>query len=90
MTTIVNTHDMNSVMEIGEKIVFISEGEKCWEGNKNEILNSDCEALNDFVFANALAKQLQIACMENKHLSTFPSPRNQHTHLFSLIYACPF
>jgi phospholipid/cholesterol/gamma-HCH transport system ATP-binding protein len=59
MTTIVNTHDMNSVMEIGEKIIFISEGLKCWEGNKNEILNSDCEKLNDFVFANSLAKQLR-------------------------------
>jgi phospholipid/cholesterol/gamma-HCH transport system ATP-binding protein len=59
MTTIVNTHDMNSVMEIGEKIIFISEGLKCWEGNKNEILNSDCETLNDFVFANSLAKKLR-------------------------------
>jgi phospholipid/cholesterol/gamma-HCH transport system ATP-binding protein len=59
MTTIVNTHDMNSVMEIGEKIVFISEGIKCWEGNKNDILNSDCETLNDFVFANSLAKKLR-------------------------------
>jgi len=59
MTTIVNTHDMNSVMKIGEKIVFISNGEKCWEGSKNDILNSDCEPLNDFVFANALAKQLR-------------------------------
>jgi phospholipid/cholesterol/gamma-HCH transport system ATP-binding protein len=59
MTTIINTHDMNSVMEIGEKIVFISEGVKCWEGNKNEILNSDCDSLNDFVFANSLAKKLR-------------------------------
>jgi phospholipid/cholesterol/gamma-HCH transport system ATP-binding protein len=59
MTTIVNTHDMNSVMEIGEKIIFISDGVKCWEGNKNEILNSDCETLNDFVFANSLAKKLR-------------------------------
>ncbi len=59
MTTIVNTHDMNSVMEIGEKIVFINEGIICWEGSKNEILHSDCEILNDFVFANALAKQLR-------------------------------
>jgi phospholipid/cholesterol/gamma-HCH transport system ATP-binding protein len=61
MTTIVNTHDMNSVMEIGEKILFISDGEKCWEGNKNEILNSDCAKLNDFVFANSLAKKLRSA-----------------------------
>jgi phospholipid/cholesterol/gamma-HCH transport system ATP-binding protein len=60
MTTIVNTHDMNSVMEIGEKIVFISDGTKCWEGNKNEILNSDCDTLNDFVFANSLAKKLRV------------------------------
>jgi phospholipid/cholesterol/gamma-HCH transport system ATP-binding protein len=59
MTTIVNTHDMNSVMEIGEKIIFISDGIKCWEGNKNEILHSDCETLNDFVFANSLAKKLR-------------------------------
>lgn len=59
MTTIVNTHDMNSVMEIGEKIIFISEGVKCWEGNKKEIFNSDNEKFNDFVFANSLAKQLR-------------------------------
>jgi len=59
MTTLVNTHDMNSVMENGEKIIFIEEGEKCWEGNKNQILKSDCVILNDFVFANALAKQLK-------------------------------
>ncbi len=61
MTTIVNTHDMNSVMENGEKIIFIEEGEKCWEGTKNEILKSDCLILNDFVFANALAKQLKMS-----------------------------
>lgn len=59
MTTIVNTHDMNSVMENGEKIIFIEEGEKCWEGNRNEILQSDCRILNDFVFANSLARQLK-------------------------------
>jgi phospholipid/cholesterol/gamma-HCH transport system ATP-binding protein len=59
MTTIVNTHDMNSVMKIGEKIVFISDGLKCWEGSNNEILHSDCNLLNDFVFANALARQLK-------------------------------
>ncbi|HPO41111.1 MAG TPA: ATP-binding cassette domain-containing protein [Bacteroidales bacterium] len=59
MTTIINTHDMNSVMENGEKIIFIEDGEKCWEGNKNEILKSDCSKLNDFVFANSLARQLK-------------------------------
>jgi len=59
MTTIVNTHDMNSVMKIGEKIIFLSDGVKCWEGSNKEILNSDCSTLNDFVFANALANQLK-------------------------------
>lgn len=59
MTTIVNTHDMNSVMEIGEKIIFIHEGNKCWEGNKNDILNSTSEILNEFVFSNSLAKKLR-------------------------------
>ena len=59
MTTIVNTHDMNSVMKIGEKIIFLSDGVKCWEGSNKEILYSDCNTLNDFVFANALAKQLR-------------------------------
>ncbi len=57
ITTIINTHDMNSVMEIGEKIVFIYEGNKWWEGNKEEILHSDNRELNDFVFASAMAKR---------------------------------
>lgn len=59
MTTIVNTHDMNSVMEIGEKVVFIEEGVKYWEGTNREILKSDCKPLNEFIFANALARQLK-------------------------------
>ena len=61
MTTIVNTHDMNSVMEIGENIVFIHEGEKRGEGSNKEILKSDCEILNNFIFANSLAKQLVLS-----------------------------
>ena len=59
MTTIINTHDMNSVMEIGEEIVFINNGEICWQGSNNEILSSSCQPLNDFVFANSLAKKLK-------------------------------
>jgi phospholipid/cholesterol/gamma-HCH transport system ATP-binding protein len=59
ITTIVNTHDMNSVMEIGEKVVFIYEGRKCWEGNSKEILSSKDEALNDFIFASDFAKQMK-------------------------------
>ena len=57
ITTIINTHDMNSVMEIGEKIVYIHEGKKWWEGSKDDILLSDNKELNDFVFASAMAKR---------------------------------
>lgn len=52
ITTIINTHDMNSVMEIGDNILFISEGEMCWEGNRKEILHSTNQKLQEFVFAN--------------------------------------
>ncbi len=61
ITTIINTHDMNSVMEIGEKIVFIYEGHKWWEGTKDEILTADNRELNDFVFASAMAKRARQA-----------------------------
>ena len=57
ITTIINTHDMNSMMEIGEKIVYIHEGRKWWEGSKDDILLSDNRELNDFVFASAMAKR---------------------------------
>ena len=59
ITTIVNTHDMNSVMEIGENIAFINHGEIWWTGNKDELLNSDNKELNDFVFASELFKRLR-------------------------------
>jgi phospholipid/cholesterol/gamma-HCH transport system ATP-binding protein len=59
MTTVINTHDMNSVMEIGEKVVFIHEGRKCWEGTREEILDSNDENLNDFVFASNFAKKIK-------------------------------
>ncbi|MDX9853468.1 MAG: ATP-binding cassette domain-containing protein [Tenuifilaceae bacterium] len=59
MTTIVNTHDMNSVMGIGDKIIYIYNGKKWWEGTKEEILHSDNAELNDFVFASKLAKRLR-------------------------------
>jgi phospholipid/cholesterol/gamma-HCH transport system ATP-binding protein len=59
ITTIINTHDMNSVMEIGEKVVFIHKGRKCWEGTSTEIMNSNDEALNDFIFASEFAKKVK-------------------------------
>lgn len=59
MTTIINTHDMNSVIEIGESVLFISKGEKEWVGTKHEILNSGSQKLEDFIFANKLYAQMK-------------------------------
>jgi len=59
MTTIINTHDMNSVIEIGESVLFISKGEKEWVGTKHEILDSGNKKLNDFIFANKLYAQMK-------------------------------
>lgn len=59
MTTIVNSHDMNSVLEIGDNVVFIYNGCKCWEGTRQEILHTDNEALNNFVFATNMARQIK-------------------------------
>ena len=59
ITTVVNTHDMNSVMEIGDKILFISEGVKCWEGNNTQIFNTRNKKLNAFVFASSFAKKFK-------------------------------
>jgi len=59
MTTIVNSHDMNSVLEIGDRVVYIHRGCKCWEGNKEEVLNTDNQDLNNFVFATNMAKKIK-------------------------------
>ncbi len=59
ITTVVNTHDMNSVMEIGDHIIFLFEGQKWWEGTKDEIRNTDNKELNDFVFATKFLQNLR-------------------------------
>ena len=59
ITTIINTHDMNSVMGIGEHILYIYKGHKEWEGTKDEIINSDNERLNSFVFASDLFRKVR-------------------------------
>jgi phospholipid/cholesterol/gamma-HCH transport system ATP-binding protein len=64
MTTIINTHDMNSVMNIGETIIFIKEGILEWSGNKEEVISSNNRALNDFVFASDLFRKIKE--MENQ------------------------
>ena len=59
ITTIVNTHDMNSVMEIGDNIAFIHEGNLAWKGDKYSIIKSDTKEVDDFVFASQLFKKLK-------------------------------
>ena len=64
ITTIINTHDMNSVMNIGEKIFFIKEGNLEWEGDSSKILTTGNQALNDFVFASDLFKRVKDAAIQ--------------------------
>lgn len=59
MTTVINTHDMNSVLQIGEKITYIHKGDLWWEGDKNQILNTDNKELNEFVFATELTRRVK-------------------------------
>lgn len=59
MTTIINTHDMNSVLQIGERVTFLSEGKLTWEGTKEEIMKTDNKKLNEFVFASPIMKKLK-------------------------------
>lgn len=59
MTTIINTHDMNSVMEIGENIIYIHKGKLHWSGNHSNILTTDNKELNDFIFCSALTKKIK-------------------------------
>lgn len=59
ITTLVVTHDMNSVMEIGEQIMFLYKGYKVWEGDNESILHADVEELNDFVFANKMMRRIK-------------------------------
>ena len=65
MTTIINTHDMNSVMGIGENIIFIYEGEKAWQGDSSMIMGSDNQKLTDFIFATDLLKNMRQIVIEN-------------------------
>ena len=59
MTTVINNHDMNSVMEIGDKIALLHHGELAWVGSKDEVLESENEILTDFIFASPFLKRLQ-------------------------------
>jgi phospholipid/cholesterol/gamma-HCH transport system ATP-binding protein len=67
MTTVINTHDMNSVMEIGEKIVFLKEGLKAWEGTKEDVFKTDNESVTDFVYSSELFKKVRKMYVEGKN-----------------------
>ncbi len=58
MTTVVNTHDMNSILEIGDKIAFLHAGSILWQGDRHTILHADCRELKNFVCANTLARNI--------------------------------
>ena len=68
ITTVINTHDMNSVMEIGDKIVFLKNGLKAWEGTKEEIFKTDNEAIVDFVYSSDLFKKVRDAVRKENNL----------------------
>ena len=59
ITTVINTHDMNSVMEIGENIILLYEGQIAWRGSKDDVIHSDNELLHDFIFASPFLKRLR-------------------------------
>jgi phospholipid/cholesterol/gamma-HCH transport system ATP-binding protein len=61
ITTVIISHDMNSVMEIGETIVFLKDGKLAWKGTNNEIFKTDNEAVTDFVYSSNLFKKVRIA-----------------------------
>ena len=60
MTTVINTHDMNSVLGIGESILFIYQGHKEWEGTKDEVFTATNEQLNKFIFASDLLQKVKL------------------------------
>ena len=72
ITTIVNTHDMNSVLGIGDNIIFLNKGNKEWVGSKEEILTSKNKALNNFVFASPLFKSVKNAAVSEEIIKDFP------------------
>ncbi len=68
MTTIVNSHDMNSITEIGDNIVFIEHGEKVWQGSRADIFHAPCKELDDFVFASDLFKKIKSTSSDHSTL----------------------
>jgi phospholipid/cholesterol/gamma-HCH transport system ATP-binding protein len=66
ITTVINSHDMNSVMEIGETIIFLKDGFKAWSGSKETIFKTDNEVVTDFVYSSELMKKVRQMYIEEK------------------------
>jgi phospholipid/cholesterol/gamma-HCH transport system ATP-binding protein len=64
ITTVVNTHDMNSVMGIGDNIILLYQGEIAWRGNRDEVMESDSEVMQNFIFASPFLQQLRDAALQ--------------------------
>lgn len=65
ITTVINSHDMNSVMEIGQKIVFLKDGYKAWEGSNKNIFKTDNEAVTNFVYSSELFRKVRQMYIDN-------------------------
>ena len=66
ITTVINTHDMNSVIEIGQNILFIYQGKKWWSGNKDSIITTDNPEILNFVYASEFMKEIRSAMQEKR------------------------
>ncbi|MCB0565285.1 MAG: ATP-binding cassette domain-containing protein [Phaeodactylibacter sp.] len=64
ITTVINTHDMNSVMEIGDNVILLYQGQIAWRGNRDDVLHSDNEVLHDFMFASPFLQQLRDSALQ--------------------------
>lgn len=82
ITTIINTHDMNSVMGIGENIIFIRQGHKEWQGVSSQVMRSDNTNLTDFIFASDLLKNMRNVVIENdiefEHKKSIADTKSHH------------
>lgn len=77
MTTIINTHDMNSVMGIGDSILYIYQGHKEWEGTKDDVFTATNERLNNFIFASDLLRKVKDEGLKSRNknkegMNSFP------------------
>ena len=96
MTTIINTHDMNSVLGIGDNIIFICRGRKEWEGDKTKVMTSTNKDLNELVFASELFKKVKDIILSDPGrriiVASAPGKRfegDEKLNLSDRVYICP-